>query len=151
MKNKIFYFFIILLITNCGFTPMYDGGEKLDYYILISNKEGEKVINNLISDEIRRYSNPNSQNKVTVSISTTYNKIILTKNSKGSVTDFRIEMIANFEIQNKERIKNITFKDKQDIKNNSDVFEQKNIEDITKKNFAISAADRFRLAMLDYK
>ena len=51
MKNKIFYFFILLLITNCGFTPMYDGGKKLDYNIIISSKEGDKLINNLISDE----------------------------------------------------------------------------------------------------
>tara|TARA_B100000900_G_scaffold413138_1_gene436429 strand:- start:594 stop:1043 length:450 start_codon:yes stop_codon:yes gene_type:complete len=149
MKNKIFYFFILLLLTNCGFTPMYDGGKKLDYNIIISSKEGDKLINNLISDEILRFSNSDSQNKIIVKINSTYNKIVLTKNSKGSVTDYRIDMVANFEIQDKTKINNIIFKDKQDIRNNSDIFEQKNVEDITKRNFAISAADRFKLALLD--
>ena len=149
MKKNIFYFFIILLVTNCGFTPMYDGGEKLDYHILISSKEGERLINNLISDEVLRLSNPDSQNKIIVKISSTYNKIVLTKTSKGSVTDYRIDMVANFEIRDKTEVNNVIFKDKQDIKNNSDIFEQKNVEDITKRNFAISAADRFRLALLD--
>lgn len=128
---------------------MYDGREKLDYHILISSKEGERLINNLISDEILRLSNPDSQNKIVVKMSSTYNKIVLTKNSKGSVTDYRIDMVANFEIRDKTEVNNVIFKDKQDIKNNSDIFEQKNVEDITKRNFAISAADRFRLALLD--
>ena len=149
MKKNIFYFFIILLLTNCGFTPMYDGGKKLDYHIIISSKEGERLINNLISDEVSRLSNPNSQNKIIVKISSTYNKIVLTKNSKGSVTDYRIDMVANFEIRDEKEVNNVIFKDKQDIKNNSDIFEQKNVEDITKRNFAISAADRFKLALLD--
>ena len=39
---------------------------KLDYHILISSKEGERLINNLISDEILRLSNPDSQNKIVV-------------------------------------------------------------------------------------
>ncbi len=150
MKEKIFYFLVILMFTNCGFTPMYNGSKKLDYNILITSFEGERVINNFITDEVSRFSNLNSQNKIVVKISTTYNKIVLTKNSKGSVTDYRIDMTTNFEIRDKLKIKNIIFKDKQDIKNSSDIFEQKNIEDITKKNFAMSAADRFRLALLDY-
>ena len=128
---------------------MYDGGKKLDYNIIISSKEGDKLINNLISDEISRFSNSDSQNKIIIKINSTYNKIVLTKNSKGSVTDYRIDMVANFEIQDKTKINNIIFKDKQDIRNNSDIFEQKNVEDITKRNFAISAADRFKLALLD--
>ena len=36
------------------------------------------------------------------------------------------------------------------IKNNSDIFEQNNVEDATKRNFAISAANKFRLALIDY-
>ena len=151
MKKKIFCFLMISLLISCGFTPMYDGKQKIDYNILVGSVEGERLINNLISDEILRISSPNSQNKVKIKITTSYNKVILTKDSKGSATDYRIDMTTNFKIDNNKKIKNITFRDKQDIKNNSDIFEQKNYEDIIKKNFAISAANKLRLEILNYQ
>ena len=122
----------------------------MDYHILITNKKGERLINNLINDEISRFSNVASQRKILIKLNTEYDKAILTKDSKGSATDYRISMITSFEIKDETKTNNITFKDKQDIKNNSDIFEQKNVEDITKRNFAIAAANRLRLALVDY-
>ena len=55
-----------------------------------------------------------------------------------------------FEIKEGTKTNNIIFKDKQVIKNNSDIFEQNNVEDATKRNFAISAANKLRLALIDY-
>ena len=150
MKTKILSFLILLLITNCGFSPVYESGKKLDYHILINDKEGERLINNLIQDEISRFSNPSSQSKIIIKITTEYDKSILTKDSKGSATDYTISMVTDFEIKEGTSTNNIIFKDKQVIKNNSDIFEQNNVEDATKRNFAISAANKLRLALIDY-
>ena len=129
---------------------MYGDKQKIDYNIFIDKTDGERLINNLITDEMARISDSNSQNIIKIEINTSYDKVVLTKDSKGSATDYRIDMTTNFKMNSNNKIKNIVFRDKQDIKNNSDIFEQKNYEDIIKKNFAISAVNKLRLAILNY-
>ena len=150
MKKKIFSFIIIIMLTHCGFTPIYEGKNKLDYNITISESMGDKLINNLISNEIRKISDFNSSKKIILKVETNYSKIVISKNSKGSVSNYRIVMETNIQINYDSKIKDITFKDNQDITNISDIFEQKNYENTIKKNFAIAAAKNLNLTLLDY-
>ena len=150
MKKKIFSFIIIIMLTHCGFTPIYEGKNKLDYNITISESMGDKLINNLISNEIRKISDFNSSKKIILKVETNYSKIVISKNSKGSVSNYRIVMETNIQINYDSKIKDITFKDNQDITNISDIFEQKNYENTIKKNFAIAAVRNLNLKLLDY-
>ena len=150
MKKKIFSFIIIIMLTHCGFTPIYEGKNKLDYNITISESMGDKLINNLISNEIRKISDFNSSKKIILKVETNYSKIVISKDSKGSVSNYRIVMETNIQINYDSKIKDITFKDNQDITNISDIFEQKNYENTIKKNFAIAAARNLNLTLLDY-
>lgn len=150
MKKKIFSFIIIIMLTHCGFTPIYEGKNKLDYNITISESMGDKLINNLISNEIRKISDFNSSKKIILKVDTNYSKIVISKNSKGSVSNYRIVMETNIQINYDSKIKDIIFKDNQDITNISDIFEQKNYENTIKKNFAIAAVRNLNLKLLDY-
>jgi len=138
------------MLTHCGFTPIYEGKNKLDYNITISESMGDKLINNLISNEIRKISDFNSSKKITLEIDTNYSKIVISKDNKGSVSNYRMVMETNIQINYDSKIKDITFKDNQDITNISDIFEQKNYENTIKKNFAIAAARNLNLTLLDY-
>ena len=138
------------MLTHCGFTPIYEGKNKLDYNITISESMGDKLINNLISNEIRKISDFNSSKKIILKVDTNYSKIVISKDSKGSVSNYRIVMETNIQINYDSKIKDITFKDNQDITNISDIFEQKNYENTIKKNFAIAAAKNLNLTLLDY-
>ena len=138
------------MLTHCGFTPIYEGKNKLDYNITISESMGDKLINNLISNEIRKISDFNSSKKIILKVETNYSKIVISKDSKGSVSNYRIVMETNIQINYDSKIKDITFKDNQDITNISDIFEQKNYENTIKKNFAIAAARNLNLTLLDY-
>jgi len=148
--KKIFSFIIIIMLTHCGFTPIYEGKNKLDYNITISESMGDKLINNLISNEIRKISDFNSSKKIILKVHTNYSKIVISKDSKGSVSNYRIVMETNIQINYDSKIKDIIFKDNQDITNISDIFEQKNYENTIKKNFAIAAARNLNLTLLDY-
>ena len=148
--KKIFSFIIIIMLTHCGFTPIYEGKNKLDYNITISESMGDKLINNLISNEIRKISDFNSSKKIILKVDTNYSKIVISKDSKGSVSNYRIVMETNIQINYDSKIKDITFKDNQDITNISDIFEQKNYENTIKKNFAIAAVRNLNLKLLDY-
>ena len=147
--KKLFPFIIILMMTHCGFTPLYDAKKKLDYNIFITEIEGDKLINNLITNEIRKISDPNSLNKITLKIKTNYSKITISKNVKGSVSDYRMVMETNIMIDDDKKITNFSFNENQDITNISDIFEKKNYENNIIKNYAISVARNLNLKLLN--
>ena len=147
--KKLFSFIIILMMTHCGFTPLYDSKKKLDYNILITEIAGDKLINNLITNEIRKISDPNSLNKITLKIKTNYNKVTISKNVKGSVSDYRMVMETNIMIDDDKKITNFSFNENQDITNISDIFEKKNYENNIIKNYAISVARNLNLKLLN--
>ena len=147
--KKLFSFIIILMMTHCGFTPLYDAKKKLDYNIFITEIEGDKLINNLITNEIRKISDPNSLNKITLKIKTNYSKITISKNVKGSVSDYRMVMETNIMIDDDKKVTNFNFNENQDITNISDIFEKKNYENNIIKNYAISVARNLNLKLLN--
>tara|TARA_A100001388_G_scaffold137551_1_gene101901 strand:+ start:508 stop:960 length:453 start_codon:yes stop_codon:yes gene_type:complete len=147
--KKLFPFIIILMMTHCGFTPLYDAKKKLDYNIFITEIEGDKLINNLITNEIRKISDPNSLNKITLKIKTNYSKITISKNVKGSVSDYRMVMETNIMIDDDKKVTNFNFNENQDITNISDIFEKKNYENNIIKNYAISVARNLNLKLLN--
>ena len=147
--KKLFPFIIILMMTHCGFTPLYDAKKKLDYNIFITEIEGDKLINNLITNEIRKISDPNSLNKITLKIKTNYSKITISKNVKGSVSDYRMVMETNIMIDDDKKVTNFNFNENQDITNISDIFAKKNYENNIIKNYAISVARNLNLKLLN--
>jgi len=146
MKN-IFILFVILFITHCGFSPVYKSNT-LNYQINISKIEGDKTINSKIKSEIERISDKNIQKIFNIEIDTKYEKIIAAKNSKGSITDYLLIATATFVIYNNEKTETIVFQEKLNVKNNSDFVEQRNYENIIKKNFASSFVKKLNLDLL---
>ena len=79
MIKKTFILFLILSLTHCGFSPIYNSNIKSDYEIIISEITGDMYINNLINNNIRSISDINSKNKYNLSIDTKYQKLIISK------------------------------------------------------------------------
>ena len=136
-------------LSHCGFSPIYNITDKLDYKIIITEKSGDKFINNLILQETYKISNKNATKVYYMKVNTVYEKTIVSKNSKGSPTEYQLKAITNFEIQNKNNKKEISFNEKQNIKNISDIFELKNYENTIKTNFAISIIRNLNLQLLN--
>ena len=137
--------------SHCGFSPIYNISDQLDYKIIITEKSGDKFINNLISQEILKISNNNAAKIYYMKVNTVYEKTIVSKNSKGSPTEYQLKAITNFEIQNKNIKKEISFNEKQNIKNISDIFELKNYENTVKTNIAVSIIRNLNLQLLNEK
>ena len=151
MKKKFIFLLLFLSLSHCGFSPVYNITDKLDYKIIVTEKSGDKFINNLISQEILKISNNNAAKIYYMKVNTVYEKTIVSKNSKGSPTEYQLKAITNFEIQNKNIKKEISFNEKQNIKNISDIFELKNYENTVKTNFVISIIRNLNLQLLNEK
>ena len=148
MIKKIYPILIVLILASCGYAPIYNSPDKSDYKIHIIEKSGDKLINNLIISEIKAISNSQSNTIFNLKINTVYEKIIISKNVKGTVSDYQLILRSNFVIRKGDKSETISFVEKQNIKNTSDIFEQKNYEDTVKRNFVISLVRKLNLELL---
>ena len=135
---------ILFFIYSCGYTAIYKDNNINDYNIIISKMSGDIVMNRLIKNELEIVSNENSENDYYVELNTTYSKEIKSKNNSGIASNYEIIVAASFVIDSEI----ITFEEKFIVKNISDSIEQKNYEDIIKKNFASSIKGRLITKLL---
>ena len=151
MKAKLLTFIFVLLLPHCGFSPIYQTNNESNFNISIINTKGDQYINKLITNKINKISKNNSKNKINLKINSTFSKEIVSKDTKGSPTEYQLKAITNFKIQNENNKKEISFNEKQNIKNISDIFELKNYENTIKTNFAISIIRNLNLQLLNEK
>ena len=142
MKNIILIFFLLFLYS-CGYTSVYKNQKSQDFQINIIEMTGDIEINNLIKNELKFYSNRNSNNKYDISINSEYQKIIISKNSAGVATEYKILVDTKISINLNNKNNILNFSENINIKSNSNSFEQNNYERNIKKNFASSIKDKF--------
>ena len=141
MRNIILICCLVFL-SSCGYTSIYKNQKTQDFQINIIQMTGDKELNNLIKNEIGLYSNLSSNMKYDISIESKYQKIIISKNSSGVATDFKILANAKIKVNRNNETKNLEFNEKINIKNNSNSFEQKKYERNIKRNFASSIREK---------
>ena len=148
MKNIILIFFL-LFFNNCGYTSVYKSQKTQDLKINIIEMTGDNEINNLIKNELKFYSNRNSNKKYDISVDSKYQKIIISKNNEGVATDYQLLVDTIIRINRNNEDNTLNFREKINIKNNSNSFEQKNYERNIKKNFASSIRNKFMIKIFD--
>ena len=151
VKRNLILLLILLFINNCGFTPIYNTSEKMDYNIILIEKEGDNIINNKIISEITRLAKKDSNKIFNIKLTTNYSKSIISKDAKGSATNYEISVNAIFNIEYKNTSKKIVINEKQKIKKITDIFEQRNYENTLKNNFASSIVNKLNIELLSIK
>ena len=150
MKKKLLIFLLIFL-TNCGYTPIYQNIKSSDLSINIVSTNGNEEMNNLIKNELELYFNKESKNKYDVSIDTNFQKKIISKNTSGATSSYQLLVETIFTIITEDKKNNFLFTEKINIENNPDSFAQKSYEDIIKRNFASSIREKLITKLSNYK
>jgi hypothetical protein len=148
MKNIILILFLLFLYS-CGYTSVYKNQKSQDFQINIIEMVGDDEINNLIKNELKFYFNRNSGNKYDISINSEYQKIIVSKNSAGVATDYKLLVDTKISINLNNKNSILNFNDNINIKSNSNSFEQNNYERNIKKNFASSIRDKLMIKIFN--
>jgi outer membrane lipopolysaccharide assembly protein LptE/RlpB len=141
MKNIAILTFVLFL-SHCGYSSIYKNQQSLDFQFNIIKAEGDYVMNNLIKNEIKLYTNTDSQKIYNIKINTDYKKEVLTKNSSGVITDYNLTTTSEVSINLKDQTKIFEFEESINIKNQSDTFEQNVYERNIKRNFASSIREK---------
>ena len=147
MKNIAILTFVLFL-SHCGYSSIYKNQQSLDFQLNIIGTDGDYEINNLISNEIKLYSNKDSQNIYDININTDFKKDILAKNSSGVITDYNLSVVSVFSINLNNKNKTFKFEENINIKNQSDIFEQNMYEKNIKRNLASSIREKLMSAIL---
>ena len=144
MKNTLFKLSLILLfLSNCGYSPIYSVSNKNEININIVSLQGDKNINNLLFNKLKNYKKEKSDKNYQVKIISKYDKKILTKNTAGDPTNYRlildVDLIA---IQNENRIE-INFDESFDMKKGDTTFEEETYEKQILQNMINSIVSKF--------
>ena len=135
MKKLIFIVIALFMLNNCGYTPIYSSKNN-NFYIDISQKNRSKL-NSKIENNIKKFSNQNSENTIELEISSSKKINVTSKDSKGDPSKFQMTITLNINILSKNNYKinkTKSFFSNFNYNNNSNKFSlkqyEKEIEDI---------------------
>ena len=136
--NYILIFFLFILLS-CGYKPVLTNK---NYKFSISPKDisGDQKINSII---IEKFNSLGGEEEFYVSLSTTKERNIISKDSKGDPAIFELIINVNYNVERKEKIlfqKNIS--KKTTYNNISDKFELDSYEKNIINNLSIDISDR---------
>ena len=128
MLKILRYTFLLIFITGCGYTPIYSNLNNKNINIQVENVNGNKNINKLIVQKLSRYQSKNSEKVYNVKINSNYEKLILTKNTAGNATNFRLSINVQFITKINDNMEEFKFTEKFDMKKGDTIFEEEKYE-----------------------
>ena len=140
-KNLIKFLILLFIVTGCGFTPIYTS-KNSNFAITQLGTTGDNKLNRIIIEKLTNYKDANASKQLILTINTSLNKEVSSKDSKGNPKTYRINLKSNIVITdskgnetNKLFIKSIDYNNKN---NKSDL---KKLENETSKNLAEKIAE----------
>ena len=151
MKKVFINLFILLVLSNCGYSPIYIKKEMNSFNVDINEIVGDRLINNLISNQLNLSEDKLSANKITLNINTTYKKIINSKDATGAAASYELSVITKLNVSNKNNNKNFQFDERFIMDKNENLIDEKNYERTIKQSFASSIANKIILELNSFK
>jgi|TARA_B100001093_G_scaffold475901_1_gene501860 hypothetical protein len=140
IKKNIILISLLFFFNSCGFTPIYLTNKNVNFSIEQTNYIGDRELNNFLKVNLNKYKNEKLDNKIFIEVKSEYNKIILSNDTAGEVTNYQLE--ANVVILIKNTNKEIKIYENSIMKNMEDKFEEERYERYIKQNFASSITNK---------
>tara|TARA_A100001011_G_scaffold386838_1_gene463543 strand:+ start:1668 stop:2126 length:459 start_codon:yes stop_codon:yes gene_type:complete len=150
-KNLLIIFFGMLLLNNCGYSPIYSKNIDHKLNIELINFEGDREINNSIKYTLKRYGNQINEPKFIIITNSQYNKVSETKNLAGNTISYNLSASVNFKVtyENKEKIFNFT--ETSTLNNIASQIDENIYEKNIKKNFGELFSDKLIMQLVNMK
>ena len=146
-KKVLMLICILNFLSGCEYKPVYSNSNKSNYQIIITDLSGDKKLNQYIEQNLKRNSQKNSNEIISIKISSEYSKRILAKNTLGSTTDYQARAITKFEINQNKIIEQLVVEEKFNYQKISDSYEEKSYEQTIKRNLASSISQKLILRL----
>jgi len=145
IKKIIPIIFILIILSNCGFTPRYGLNKNVNFTIDLINITGDREFNNFLKSRMARYNGNSEINKKNyqLDLESTFSKDIKSKDSAGLALEYdmkiRVKTIVKSESM---ETKKLVFEETFTMKKIDDAFDEKNYEKSIKENFSDIILDK---------
>jgi hypothetical protein len=148
MKKISLIFLILLFFQNCGYTPIYSKNQNIDFYIeSITFNDGDDDLAEHIKFNLNNYLSQKDGKKYKINTNIEYKKIETIKNTLGEAEEYDLSSNIIFKIEGDNLNKNINIKESFKMDNFNDEFEEREYEQIVKKNMARSIVSKLLIQL----
>ena len=116
MIKNLKYILIFLFLLSCGYSPVYQTNQKINFKLDIINFSGDKQIGREITKGLDKFKEGDNLNIFDVNLSINKKEIIVTKDKKGDPSSFKNTIEVSLDLINQ---------------SNAEVIKRKFIEEIT--------------------
>ena len=132
---------LILFVFGCGYKPILDS-KNYNFSINFGNNEGDETINKFIIERLEYLKDENKSKTFQITLESTLDKIIISKDSKGDPSIFESNIITLINVKNENgNLFKRKISKKNTYNNKSDKFELEQYENILIKNASENIAE----------
>ena len=145
MLRKQIILLLLLLLSSCGYEAIYSKKNSANYDFTVSDLSfvGDRVVNLKIKEKLKNYTQNKKEKDFILKISSTSEKVILSKNTAGDATSFKNSISINVEVlMNNKFNSNFVILESFNYNNISNKFDLKQLEKDIKNNLAEAASDK---------
>jgi hypothetical protein len=145
MFQKQIILLLLLLLSSCGYEAIYSKKNSVNYSFSVSelNFVGDRTVNLKIKEKLNNYAQAKKEKDFILRISSSSEKITLSKNAAGDATSFKNSVSINVEVLMNNKFKsNFIILESFNYNNISNKFNLKKYEEEIKNNLAETAADK---------
>ena len=145
MFQKQIILLLLLLLSSCGYEAIYSKKNSVNYSFSVSelNFVGDRTVNLKIKEKLNNYAQAKKDKDFILRISSTSEKVILSKNTAGDATSFKNSVSVNVEVLMNNKFKsNFIILESFNYNNISNKFNLKKYEEEIKNNLAEIASDK---------
>ena len=145
MFQKKIILLLLLLLSSCGYEAIYSKKNSSNYAFSISDLKfvGDRTVNLKIKEKLNNYTQNKKDKDFILRISSTSEKIILSRNVAGDATSFKNTVSINIKVlMNGKFENNFIITESFNYNNISNKFNLKKYEEEIKNNLADAATDK---------
>ena len=145
MQKKIFLLLVFLLLSSCGYEPIYSKKNSINYNFSISklNFVGDRDINLKMKEKLTNYTLDKKNKNFEIKIYSTSIKSVAANDTTGDATSFKNTVVVNVEISKNDKLKNsFGMSESFNYNNNSDKFSLRKYEREIKNNLAETISEK---------
>ncbi|MDA7468358.1 hypothetical protein N8923_03170 [Candidatus Pelagibacter ubique] len=145
MLRKQIILLLLLLLSSCGYEAIYSKKNSANYDFTVSDLSfvGDRVVNLKIKEKLKNYAQDKKEKDFILKISSTSEKVIISKNTAGDATSFKNSVSINVEVLMNNKFKsNFIILESFNYNNISNKFDLKQLEKDIKNNLAELASDK---------
>jgi hypothetical protein len=145
MLQKQIILLLLLLLSSCGYEAIYSKKNSVNYDFTVSDLSfvGDRVVNLKIKEKLKNYAQDKKEKDFILKISSTSEKVIISKNTTGDATSFKNSVSISVEVLMNNKFKsNFIILESFNYNNISNKFDLKQLEKDIKNNLAEVASDK---------